>query len=65
MANDIVVPPASMVIADAGTSCCHPPPCNTSITAVTPGWNPVPVIVTTVPPDAGPDNGDAPVTASG
>src|SRR5207244_1662484 len=36
IANDIVVPSASTVIADAGTSCCHSPPVNTTITAVTP-----------------------------
>jgi hypothetical protein len=62
MANDIVVPTASIVIADAGISRIHCPPVNTTITSVTPGWNPDPVIVTTVPPVTGPDNGEAPVT---
>jgi hypothetical protein len=62
IANDIVVPPASIVIADAGISRIHPPPVNTTITSVTSGWNPVPVIVTTVPPPTGPDSGDASVT---
>ena len=62
IANDIVVRSALIVIADAGISDWNEYPVPTTITSVTPGRNPDPVIVTTVPPPAGPDNGDAPVT---